>query len=273
MKNAIRFSILASGSGGNACYVETAGARILIDAGLSCRELERRLTAVGITAKQLHAIVLTHEHLDHIRGAGPMARRYNLPLYVNSRTLENGQKTLGNLPDLRLIQTGGTLAINDLFMETFTKCHDAADPIGVILSSNGIRIGIATDLGRSTHLAEERLKGCQALILEFNHDPDMLNEGPYPLSLKRRIKGPDGHLSNQQAGELLRSVSHIDLKWLVLAHLSEINNHPEKAREEAARVLGTCGLRKTRIWVGKQDESGPMIELWDPTGRHSRGSS
>jgi len=261
MKNAVRFSILASGSGGNACYVETTGARILIDAGLSCREMERRLTAVGMTAKRLSAIVLTHEHLDHIRGAGPMARRYNLPLYINSRTLENGRKTLGNLPDLRLIQTGGSLAINDLFLETFTKCHDAADPIGIVLSSNGIRIGLATDLGRSTHLAEERLKGCQALILEFNHDPDMLDEGPYPLSLKHRIKGPDGHLSNRQAGELLRAVSHIDLRLVVLAHLSEINNQPEKAREEAARVLGTCGLGKTRICVGKQDEPGPIIEL------------
>jgi phosphoribosyl 1,2-cyclic phosphodiesterase len=133
--------------------------------------------------------------------------------------------------------------------------------MGIVLSSDGIRIGLATDLGRSTRLAEERLKGCQALILEFNHDPDMLDEGPYPLFLKRRIKGPDGHLSNQQGGELLRAVSHADLRLVVLAHLSQTNNHPEKAREAAARVLGSCGLQATGIWVGQQDGPGPMIEL------------
>jgi len=261
MKNVLRFSVLASGSGGNACYVETNGARILIDAGLSCREMERRLTAVGASATRLDGIVVTHEHQDHIRGAGPMARRYNLPLYINSGTLENGQKTLGRLPQLRLMETGGSLTINDLLIETFTKCHDAADPVGIVLSSNGTRIGFATDLGRSTRLAEERLKGCQALILEFNHDPDMLDEGPYPLYLKRRIKGPDGHLSNRQGGELLAAVSHADLRLVVLAHLSKINNDPEKARKEATRVLGACGLGAAGIWVGEQDAPGPMIEL------------
>jgi phosphoribosyl 1,2-cyclic phosphodiesterase len=261
VENLLRFSVLASGSGGNACYVETEGARILIDAGLSCREIERRLAVVGVSADRLDGIVLTHEHSDHIRGVGPMARRYNLPLYVNSGTLENGQKTLGRLPDLRMIETGGSIAINDLLIETFTKCHDAADPVGIVLSSNGTRIGLATDLGRSTRLAEERLKGCQALILEFNHDPKMLDEGPYPLYLKRRIKGPDGHLSNQQGGQLLRAVSHPELRVVVLAHLSKTNNDPEKARNEAIRVLGTCGLGKTEIWIGDQDAPAPMIEL------------
>jgi phosphoribosyl 1,2-cyclic phosphodiesterase len=172
-----------------------------------------------------------------------MARRYHLPLYVKARTLENGQKALGRVSELRLVETGESLCINDLVVETFTKCHDAAD------------------LGRSTRLAEERLKGCQALILEFNHDPGMLDEGPYPLHLKRRIKGPDGHLSNPQGGELLRAVSHADLRVVVLAHLSKINNDPEKAHKEAARVLRTCGLGKTDIWVGDRDAAGPMIQL------------
>jgi phosphoribosyl 1,2-cyclic phosphodiesterase len=268
MKNRMRFSVLASGSGGNACYVETNRARILIDAGLSCREMERRLTAVGVSASRLDGIVLTHEHSDHIRGVGPMARRHNLPLYINSGTLENGQKTLGRLPKLRLIETGGSLVINDLVIETFTKCHDAADPMGIVLSSDGIRVGLATDLGRSTRLAEERLKGCQALILEFNHDLDMLDGGPYPLYLKRRIKGPDGHLSNQQGGELLRAIAHTDLRLVVLAHLSETNNHPERAREAAFRVLGECGLGNTGICLGRQDEPGPMIELESLTTLH-----
>ena len=260
-KSVIRFAILASGSGGNACYVETNSARVLIDAGLSCREIERRLNLVGVSAKSLNAIILTHEHSDHIKGAGPLARRYNLPLYINSRTLEQGQKTLGKLPIPALIQTGESLAINDLLVETFTKCHDAVDPIGIVISTDGTRIGLATDLGRSTKLAEERLKGCQALIVEFNYDPGMLDDGPYPLFLKRRIKGPDGHLSNQQGGELLAAVSNIDLKFVVLAHLSETNNHPEKAHKAAAEILENCGLEETDILIGKQDEPGPMIEL------------
>jgi len=261
MKSVIRFSILASGSRGNTCYVETTGARVLIDAGLSCREIERRLNIVGVSAKSLNAIILTHEHSDHLRGVGPLARRYNLPLYVNSKTLEQGQKTLGKLPIPVLIQTGESLAINNLLVETFTKCHDAIDPMGIVLSSDGMKIGLATDLGRSTRLAEERLKGCQALIVEFNYDPDMLNDGPYPLYIKRRIQGPDGHLSNQQGGELLAAVSHVDLNLVVLAHLSETNNHPDKAHQTAAEVLGNCGLGETDILIGRQDKPGPMIEL------------
>ena len=261
MKKVMRFSILASGSKGNACYVETNKARILIDAGLSCREIERRLMMVGVSAGKLNAVVLTHEHSDHIRGAGPLSRRYNLPLYANSGTLEKGRKTLGNLPKPMPIETGGSLTINDLSIETFTKCHDAADPMGIILSSDGVKIGLATDLGRSTKLAEERLKSCQALILEFNYDPDMLNEGPYPLDLKRRIKGPDGHLSNQQGGELLNAVSHVDLKFVILAHLSETNNEPEKAYQAAEGVLEKCGFGCAEIRIGRQDEPGSMIEL------------
>jgi len=261
MKSVIRFSILASGSGGNSCYIETDSARVLIDVGLSCREIERRLNIVGVSAKNLNAIILTHEHSDHIRGAGPLARRYNLPLYINSRTFKQGQKTLGKLPTPVLIQTGEPIEINNLLVETFTKCHDAVDPMGIVLSSDGLRIGFATDLGRSTRLAEERLKNCQALIVEFNYDPDMLDEGPYPLYLKRRIKGPDGHLSNQQAGELVSALSHVSLKWVVLAHLSETNNHPEKAHQTASGVLGNCGLEETDILIAKQDEPGPMIEL------------
>jgi len=261
MKSVIRFSILASGSGGNACYIETNSARVLIDVGSSCREIERRLNAVGVSAESLNAIILTHEHSDHIRGAGPLARRYNLPLYINSGTLERGQKALGKLPMPVLIQTGESLAINDLLVETFTKCHDAVDPIGIVLSSDGMRIGLATDLGRSTRLAEERLKDCQALIVEFNYDPDMLDAGPYPLYLKRRIKGQEGHLSNQQGGELLRALSHAGLKYVVLAHLSETNNHPDKARQKAAEVLKNCGLGETDILIGRQDEPGPMIDL------------
>ncbi|SPD74939.1 Metallo-beta-lactamase domain protein [uncultured Desulfobacterium sp.] len=261
MKWAMRFSVLASGSSGNACYVESADTRILIDAGLSARETERRLEQAGIKPESLTAIIITHEHQDHIKGAGVLTRRYHLPLYINQDTLENGKKVLGKIFRPMIIRTGEALNINDLVIETFTKCHDAADPMGVIVSVDGIRMGIATDMGRSTRLVEDRLRGCRALILEFNHDTVMLDEGPYPIYLKQRIKGRDGHLSNDQAGDLLETVCDNGLGHLVLAHLSEINNNPDIAYQKACDVLNCCGLKRTNITVSSQDEVVPMIEL------------
>lgn len=262
MKSGMRFSVLASGSSGNACYVETGNATILIDAGLSCRDIVQRLQRIGARPEGLDALIVTHEHTDHIKGAGPVARRFDLPLYGNRKTLERGRKTLGNLSRPVIVQTGQALTIKDLTIETFTKCHDAADPFGVILSFNGAKIALATDFGRSTQLVEDRLKGCRALIMEFNYDQEMLEDGPYPLELKRRIKGPDGHLSNRQAGDLLRAVSHEDLEFVVLAHLSETNNQPSRAHKEAEDALTQCGLGGgARILISHQDEPGPMIEL------------
>ena len=257
----IRFSVLASGSGGNACYLETEKARVLIDAGLSCKAIEHRLEQVGVRPDTLDALFLTHEHTDHIKGAGPLARRYDLPVYTNLKTFEKARKRLGNISRPVIFQTGQTLTINHLRIETFTKCHDAADPFGIVFAYNGIRAGLITDFGRSTGLVEDRLKGCQALIVEFNYDQTMLDMGPYPWELKRRIKGSEGHLSNQQAGDLLRAVSNEDLKVVVLAHLSETNNQPSKAYQEALNTLCSCGLKDTRILIGKQDEPGAMTQL------------
>ena len=257
----MRFSVLASGSGGNACYVETAHSKILVDAGLSARELSRRLDLIRVDAKDLDALLITHEHIDHIRGAGPLARQFDISVYINRSTLKRGIRTLGNLPRPVTVHTGQTISINDLLIETFTKCHDAADPMGVVISSDGVRLGMVTDLGRSTGLVEDRLKGCQALIIEFNHDRRMLEEGPYPLELQRRIKGSDGHLSNQQAGELLKALYHEDLGLVILAHLSQANNLPEKAIQEAKKVLGRSGGKKTRIMISHQDYPVPMMEL------------
>ena len=253
--------MLASGSSGNCCYVETEQTNILIDAGLSCREIERRLGLIGVKPETLDALIITHEHGDHIKGAGPLCRRYDLPLYINRATFTRGSKVLKNIAKPVFIETGSALEINDLVLETFTKCHDAADPIGAILSANGSRLGIVTDLGRSTVLAEDRLGKCQALIMEFNYDPHMLDHGPYPLDLKRRIKSRDGHLSNQQAADLLQAVSHKDLQVVVLAHLSETNNHPDKAAQSASDALLNCGLANVRILIASQDTPGPILSI------------
>ena len=257
----MRFSVLASGSSGNACYVETAQSRILIDAGLSCRETIKRLELIDVDPKSIQALIITHEHSDHIKGAGPVARRLDIPVYINRSTLNKGIKTLGNLSRPVTIHTGQTITINDLFVETFTKCHDAVDPMGLVVASNGVRLGLVTDLGRSTRMLEDRLRGCQGLIVEFNHDEGMLEEGPYPLYLKRRIRGPDGHLSNKEGLALLKALLHDDLGVVILAHLSEANNLPEKAFQELETALGRWGRKSPKILLSHQDRPVPLIEL------------
>jgi phosphoribosyl 1,2-cyclic phosphodiesterase len=257
----MRFSVLASGSGGNACYVETSGARILIDAGLSGRGVLERLKCLGLEPGAIDAIVVTHEHIDHIRGAGPLARRFGLPVYLNRPTHDGGLRAFGKLPAPVTVETGRTLAIGDLKVETFTKCHDAGDPIGLVISCDGLRLGLITDLGRSTRLVEDRLKGCQALIVEFNHDEALLDRGRYPLYLKRRIRGPEGHLSNRQAGELVRLLAHQGLGVVVPAHLSRENNLPEIARREVGTALAACGLDRTRVEMSAQEEPTPLVAL------------
>ena len=255
------FSVLASGSGGNACYVESAQSKILIDAGLSYREMIRRLELIEVRPEGIDALIVTHEHLDHIKGAGPLVRHLDIPVYINSATLKKGAKVLGNISRPVTLQTGQTITINNLFVETFTKCHDAVDPIGLIVSSDDVRLGMVTDLGRSTRLVEDRLRGCQALIIEFNHDQGMLEHGPYSLDLKRRVKGPEGHLSNQQAGELLKAVAHEGLSLVILAHLSGINNDSQKAFKAAKDTLAECGLNHTRVLISHQDYPVPMVKL------------
>jgi len=257
----MRFSVLASGSGGNACYIETDHSRILIDAGLSCRELIRRLEILKIKPVNLDALVITHEHQDHIKAAGPISRRFNIPVYMNGPTMQKMKTSMGKIEGHVPFETGRNIKINDITIETFTKCHDATDPVGLVISSNGSRLGIITDVGRSTRLLEDRLKGCRALIIEFNHDETMLEDGPYPLYLKRRIKGPDGHLSNRDAGELLKIISHKELRHVILAHISEKNNHPEKAFNIANDILMGCGLDNIEVLISSQDHPVPIREI------------
>lgn len=261
MKVVIRFSVLASGSRGNACYVESSGARVLVDAGLSCRELEKRLALRGLSAGRLDAIILTHEHIDHIRGAGVMARRYSVPVYTTEGTMTAGAARIGKLPRMVNVRTGGSFAIADMEIEPFTKCHDAADPFALAISSDGVKLGIATDLGRCTRLVEDRLKGCGALVMEFNHDPDMLESGPYPLFLKRRISGSEGHLSNGEGARLTASLVHEGLDIVVCAHLSETNNDPRTVYGEAHRCLAGAGAGQIKLLVSDPNVPCPLVEL------------
>ncbi len=257
----MRFSVLASGSKGNACYIETDSTRLLVDAGLSCRELVKRLNIIGIEITRLDAIIITHEHSDHIKGLGPISRKFNSTIYSNSSTLKRCISLLKNTRVDDTLQTGKSLTINDITVETFAKNHDAADPIGLIISSNGSRLGILTDAGRSTSLLEDRLLNCTGVLLEFNHDVEMLENGPYPYYLKKRIKGSNGHLSNDQAGMLLKRLSHNNLKHVILAHLSEVNNTPEKALAKAREALLECSMDGIPVHVSYQDYPCPVLEV------------
>ncbi|MDY6851351.1 MAG: MBL fold metallo-hydrolase [Thermodesulfobacteriota bacterium] len=219
----MRFCVLASGSKGNAVWIEAGGEAVLVDAGLPGRELIRRMTLAGLEPDRLKAILVTHEHRDHILGVGVLARRLGLPVYINEAALDRSRPIIGDIKP-RLFSTGTDFAVGELQVHPFSLSHDAADPIGLTFERNGTKLGLATDLGTVTNLVRERLSGCRALILEANYDDQMLTEGPYPWETKRRVRGRRGHLSNENAAELLADVAHAGLIKVVLAHLSQTNN-------------------------------------------------
>ncbi|MCJ8501160.1 MBL fold metallo-hydrolase [Desulfatitalea alkaliphila] len=244
--------VLASGSKGNAIHVSDGRTAILVDAGLSGIEIQRRMAAADLSIADLSAIVVSHEHSDHVRGVGVLARRYGLPVHLSPGTEEAARGAIGHIPEISHFRIGRRFAIGDLRIHPFATSHDARDPGGFTIAVNGCKIGIATDLGIATGMVRQHLAGCALLVIEANHDPRMLLEGPYPWPLKQRIKGRDGHLSNQDAGRLLTELAHDALRHVILAHLSEINNTPDKARATVERTLETVACR-FRLHVARQD--------------------
>jgi phosphoribosyl 1,2-cyclic phosphodiesterase len=228
--------ILGSGSRGNAIYVSDGVTSILIDAGFSAREIDRRMRHRGLDPAGLSAILVTHEHTDHVRGIERLVRRHRLPVYLTAGTCQVAT-ALRELPEVYPFACGCEFRINSLAIRPFSISHDARDPAAFRIGANGSRIGIATDLGQVTSLVREHLRGCRMLIVEANHDEGMLMEGPYPWFLKQRIRGRTGHLANHETGRLLADLLHPGLERVVLAHLSEINNTPAKALAEASRPL------------------------------------
>jgi phosphoribosyl 1,2-cyclic phosphodiesterase len=249
--------VLASGSRGNAIYVSDGATSVLVDAGLSARDIGRRLNSRGLDAADLSAILVTHEHTDHVRGVERLCRRFQLPVYLTAGTME-AAPALKELPDTCTIVCGRPFQVGTLTVDPFSISHDARDPAGFVLGVNGTRIGIATDLGVATAVVREHLRGCRLVILESNHDPDMLMEGPYPRFLKQRIRGRTGHLSNPESGRLLSDIAHPGLQQVVLAHLSETNNTPVKALAEATHVISGS---RTQVTAAFQNEPSPIIIL------------
>ncbi|MFO7912801.1 MAG: MBL fold metallo-hydrolase [Desulfotignum sp.] len=263
---------LASGSRGNAVLVSTPETAILVDAGLSGVEIQRRMAAVGETPERLSAIVITHEHRDHIQGAGVLSRRFNIPVYMTKATYQACAGVVGRISDVQYFGCGQSFSIKNnnsaiddkvpdpsaLMVHPFSTSHDASDPAGLTLIWQGCKIGITTDLGIATNLVKDHLRDCSVLYLESNHDPDMLINGSYPWHLKQRIKSRTGHLSNAEAGMLLSQLAHQNLKHVILAHLSEENNRPEHALAEAGRCLnGSSAV----LSVAGPDRPGEIIRI------------
>ena len=203
-------------------------------------------------------IMITHEHGDHIQGVGALSRRFHLPVYANRKTRSAAADQLGKIRDLIGFECGMPFMIKNLNIHPFSVTHDAEDPAGFIVQRNGARIGIATDLGIATFMVKEHLKKCDLLVLEANHDPDMLLNGPYPWPLKQRVRGRTGHLSNEDSRLLLEEVLHNRLKHIILAHLSKTNNTPEKALREIGRAISRNDIH---LSVSSQDVSGEIVYL------------
>lgn len=250
--------VLASGSRGNATYVSDGQTSILIDAGLSGVEIQRRMAANGLNPQNLDAIVVSHEHADHIQGVGVLSRRFGLSVYISEGTRQASQSVLGSLAGIRSFSCGRGFSIGDLAIHPFSISHDAEDPAGFTIGCRGTKLGVATDLGMATGVVTTHLQDCDALIIEANHDAQMLIDGPYPWPLKQRIRGRSGHLSNDDAALLLTELLHDRLDHVVLAHLSEENNTPQKAVQTIKPVLNGS---RTQLHVASQAAGCRVLRL------------
>ncbi len=238
----MRFCTLGSGSRGNATIIDSGQTRILLDCGFPARELEARAETINFDLASLDAILVTHEHGDHISGVGAVARRYGLGVHASHGTFRSGK--FGRLPEFNKINPHASIfSIGDIEIKPVAVPHDAREPCQFIFSSNGIRLGILTDLGCITPTIIKAFQELNLLLLETNHDVDMLRRGPYPPSLQARVGGNHGHLNNFQAIEFLKQIQHETLAQLVLGHLSEKNNHPDKVVEMIGQHIPSLSNR------------------------------
>lgn len=276
----VKFTILGSGSSGNCAYLETENCRVLIDAGFSPRQIRLRLASIGRAPENLTAILITHEHSDHICGLLGMADKFQIPVYCNrdtqdatvhafkskwSKKVQLALETTDSLKskiDWRVFATGATFEIGDVNVETFSIPHDAQDPVGFLIRTAGGNIGFATDLGHVTKLVFERIRAANILVLESNHDVKMLQNCPRrSWSLKQRILGRHGHLSNETAAEAVAQIVSASLRQLYLAHLSRECNKPELAQNIMAEQLFQIGATHVQLQIAAQDVPCATLEF------------
>lgn len=263
----MKFCSIASGSSGNCIYAGSADTSVLIDAGISGKRIEQGLNGMDLTTSDVNGILVTHEHSDHIKGLGVLARRYGIPIYATKGTIEaiRGMTAVGKIPEgiLHVVEADKPFSIGDLSVEPFAISHDAAEPVGYRIAHNGKSAAVATDMGCYNDYIVGRLSGLDVLLLESNHDVRMLEAGRYPYYLKRRILGEKGHLSNETAGQLLCRVLHDGIREIFLGHLSRENNYEALAFETVCDevTLGDNPYRSSdfRISIAHRDMPGEAV--------------
>lgn len=231
---------LQSGSNGNCIYVESTDVKLVFDAGISGKQAQLRLSCHNRNLSDVNALLISHDHADHVRSAGIFQRKFGMAMHVTEPTLAAAQQkyALGKLGVVNHFQAGQTIDFGTVQVETIPTPHDGADGVAFVVDDGTHRLGILTDLGHPFPGLRELLESLDAVLIESNYDPHLLETGPYPYYLKRRISGPGGHLSNQEAAELLIGCADKRLKWACLGHLSEQNNTPEAAMETHRQILG-----------------------------------
>ncbi len=261
----VRLTILGSGSSGNCTYIETPESRILIDAGFSLRQIRQRLASIGKTPENLTGVLITHEHSDHVAGLARLCQKLDVPVYCNRPTRDGIQWQSETAIRWQLFETGASFEIGDIIVDTFSVPHDAQEPVGFLLRTKAGNIGLLTDLGHATRLALERVRRANVLILESNHDVKMLQDCPHrPWSLKQRILGRHGHLSNEAAADAVEQILTAEMRFLYLGHLSRECNRPELAFRAVDDRLQRIGARHVRLEVTSQAVPCPTLELSAP---------
>lgn len=256
----VRLCMLGSGSSGNcSCMVTDEGA-LLIDGGLSARQTVLRLAEIGVDISDVRAICVSHEHQDHICGLRVLHQRHGIPLYANAATVDS----LRRYPDIaalpwNLFSTGHPFALGNTLIEPFSVPHDAADPVGFVITNGTNRVGVVTDMGMPTALIRERLRRCHAIVLESNYDEQLLHLSARPWSLKQRIRGRQGHLSNDGAAQLLTEIANPDMQHVFLAHLSEDCNRPDLALQSATTALQQAGCDHVRVAIAYPNR---VSDIW-----------
>lgn len=255
----LKLCVLASGSSGNCTFIGTAGTRILIDAGLSARRTAERLAAIGERIEQIDAICVSHEHSDHVSGIRVLQKNHGIPVYANAGTMQ----ALGDGLAGARFENGSPFTIGDLRIEPFSVSHDAYDPVGFVVRAAGRSVGVATDIGMVTHLVREKLRACHAVVIEANHDEELLQNANRPWALIRRIGGRQGHLSNSAAARLAAEIAGEGLEHLFLAHMSSDCNTPRHARQTVEAALMAAGHRHVTVRLTGADAVSETIVLAD----------
>lgn len=244
----MEFCSIFSGSSGNCLYVASDRTKILVDAGLSGKKIQEGLNEIGINPCEIDAIVITHEHDDHIKSAGILSRRFNIPIYANTNTWEAMIDKLGEIKreNIKIFDDYNSFEIGDVFVIPYEIPHDAVKPCGYSFTNGKVKISIATDIGYASDTVKENIKDSDLILLESNHDVEMLKVGPYPYPLKLRILGDKGHLSNEAAGDTIVDILNSKIKKIILGHLSKTNNYPQLALRTVLSILEMNNIRDGR---------------------------